>query len=187
MLIGQRRIALIHLCLAGMAAAWFTPLLALVSPVLVVRGIWVLYAGVLALLLLWMLLLQWLDRRLGKLEHLNLAALVAIVGSSAVLALAGLALAEPAAASGWARLVQGGRGLAPSIGLVAMNLFAWQRAVSATSRDLNFFGVSLGFRLGILLLLVTAMLAACGARARGHVPDLALFRPGADGCIGSTR
>ncbi len=72
---------------------------------------------------------------------------------------------------GWLRRMLGdifdfGGGIPPALGLIAVNLVLWQRATTATSRDLSFFNVGVSFRLGMLLLIAgAALLSFFAARA----------------------
>ena len=52
---------------------------------------------------------------------------------------------------------------------VGFNALLWQRASSATSRDLNFFGVGVTFRTGLLLLLLFGALASRAPRRLGRL------------------
>ncbi len=156
MLLANRRVAFLHLLLAAMQAAWIAPFLSLTwtaapSP-------WGAYAIALGGLLAWMLAIELLSRAaesplydtlaLGLLVAVGLL-LVRLVlyggGRPWDLSWIGRSLADTANWTG---------GLPPVIVLLAANLLLWQRASSATSRDLNFFGVGVTFRSGLLLLLV---------------------------------
>ncbi len=65
-------------------------------------------------------------------------------------------------------------GLPPALALLATNLFLWQRAASATSRELSFFSVGVSFRAGLLLLMVTGTLYT-GLGGENLVPLLWIF------------
>ena len=58
-------------------------------------------------------------------------------------------------------------GFPPPVALIGANLFLWQRATAATSRDLSFFNVGVSFRVGMLLLFSARGLLAY---LRGHEP-----------------
>jgi hypothetical protein len=51
-----------------------------------------------------------------------------------------------------------GEGMRLELALILANLFLWQRAISATRRPLSFFSVGFNFRLGVLLLVLSASL-----------------------------
>jgi hypothetical protein len=48
--------------------------------------------------------------------------------------------------------------LPPEVGISAMAVFLWWRGISISQRDLTFQGVAFSFRLGVLLLIVSALL-----------------------------
>ena len=60
MFLANRRMTLLYLCLAGMEAAWITPLWLLIYTL--APPPWISYAGVLAGLLVWTLVLELLSR-----------------------------------------------------------------------------------------------------------------------------
>lgn len=163
MLLANRRIALIHLCLAGMQAAWIVPpwlLLYRDAPVL-----WGSYTLLLAALLAWMLLLELLSRTGIQSPIYDLISL-GLMAVTSLLVVRLMLHPEPAVGLSWlrraaseAREHQGG--LPPMVALVGFNLVLWQRATAATSQDTGFFGVGVAFRLGFLLLLGGG--AACSA------------------------
>jgi hypothetical protein len=157
MLLSNRRNALIHLCIAGMQAAWILPFWLLAyrtaaPPV-------VSYIGLLAVLLAWMLVLELMSRTalqrplydmvtLGLIFVTSLLAVrVLLYGGTPLFSLSWLprAFSETLRFSGI---------LPPALAIVGVNLLLWQRATSATSRDLNFFGVGLTFRSGLLLMIL---------------------------------
>lgn len=159
MLLSSRRIALIYLSLAGMEATWATPFwLLLYRPEL---SPWAAFAALLAALLAWMLVLELLSRAdvRSPLYELLTLGLMAITSLLAVRAI--LYRDWPLTDLGWlGRMVadiadfQGG--FPPGLALLAANLFLWQRATAATSRDLSFFNVGVSFRGGMLLLIAGA-------------------------------
>ncbi len=165
MLLTNRRVALIYLCLAGMEAAWLLPLwlLAYRGAPAPLASFAILFVGLLA----WML----------ALELLSLAGvqspLYDVVALSAM-AVIGLLLVRLVLYPGWPGLSLGWIGRAvsetanyraglipPALMLIGFNLLLWQRATVATSRDLSFFSVGVAFRSGMLLLFAGG--AVCAA------------------------
>jgi hypothetical protein len=156
MLLANRRIALLHFLLAAVQAAWISAFFVLAWPFPL--ALWQGYIVVLVGLLAWMLALELLSRAsetspydvvaLGGLVLVSLL-LVRLVlypgGAPWSVSWIGRALRETA---NWPN------GLPPQVVLVGLNLLLWQRASAATSRDLNFFGVGVTFRSGLLLLLL---------------------------------
>ncbi len=162
MLLTNRRTALIHLCLAGMEAAWLTPFWLTVYPQAPV--LWGAFALLLAGLLAWMLVLELLSRSGVQSPLYDLLAL-------ALMAVTGLLLVKvmlypdlPMFDLSWLpRMVRDALnesgGLPRALALLLTNLVLWQRATTATSRDIAFFHVGMSFRTGILLLIAGALLA----------------------------
>src|SRR5512146_1763134 len=161
MLITSRRVALVHFCLAGMDTAWFTPLVMLAW-----RGAWgwpllAAWLGFYAVLLSWMLALDLMARRRVETPGYELAVLGLIVVSSLLLARMFLYPDRAFSDLAWlphslSALADFGKGIRPEWGLLAANLFLWQRAASATGREMSFFSVGLSFRLDMLLLIFSA-------------------------------
>ena len=159
MFLANRRMTLLYLCLAGMEAAWITPLWLLIftpapSP-------WISYAGVLAGLLIWTLVLELLSRTGVQSPAYDLTVLALMALTSLLIVWAALYRAAPVSDVGWLRRMLGdifnfSAGLPPAVGIIAINLVLWQRATSATSRDPSFFNVGVSFRLGMLLLIAGA-------------------------------
>ena len=164
MLLSDRRRALLYLCLAGMEAAWATPFFLLLyrrTP-----SIWAAYGLLLGALLAWILVLDLLNRT----QVASPIYQVVVLGLIAVTSLAIIVL-SPGAAVLFGRL--GGlldfrSGIAVGVALALTSLFLWQRATSATSRDLSFFSVGVSFRLGLLLLIVGGAIAGALVPAPGQ-------------------
>ena len=159
MFLANRRLTLLFLCLAGMEAAWITPfwllIFALAPPP------WISYAGVLAGLLIWTLVLELLSRTGVHSPAYDLIVLALMALTSLLIVWAVLYRAAPVSGVGWLRRMLGdtlnfSAGIPPAVGLIAINLVLWQRATSATSRDPSFFNVGVSFRLGMLLLIAGA-------------------------------
>ena len=159
MLLADRRVAVIHLCLAAMEAAWFTPVWLLIYWWNGPR--WTAYGVILAVLLAWTVALELLSRTKLVSPGYDAVALGLMIATTLcavrLIAYAG----RPAADLRW--LVDIWRDLGdvnarfpPVLALGLANLFLWQRATAATSRDLGFFAVGVSFRLGLLLLIATA-------------------------------
>jgi hypothetical protein len=176
LLLTNRRIALLHLLLAGMTAAWLTPFLTLVWP----AGLspWAGFAALLGGLLAWMLFMELLSRRFESPQY-DVLALGALLVVGLVLVRVVLFPGGPPWSLAWVgRAIDtmsdvGGaeRGLPRAITLLVVNLVLWQRASAATSRDLHFFGVGLSFRIGLLLVVLGGGLAGA---LRGTAP-LSMF------------
>ena len=159
MLLANRRMTLLYLCLAGMEAAWITPFWLLIfTPA---PAPWIAYAGVLAGLLIWTLALELMSRTGVQSPVYDLAVLALMALTSLLIVWAALYRVAPPGAAGWLRRMVGdildfSAGLPPAVGLIAINLILWQRATAATSRDPSFFNVGVSFRLGMLLLIAGA-------------------------------
>jgi hypothetical protein len=164
MLLSNRRDGLIHFCLAGMEAAWFTPILLFALywylwdwPPLATFG------GLLGVLLTWMLVLELLNRLEVDLPVYELLVLTLILLTSLLIVRFWLYWGRPVGDFLWLgntvyALFNFDEGVQLELVLILANLFLWQRAISATSRTVTFFNVGLHFRLGILLLVVGASL-----------------------------
>ncbi|NIN68261.1 MAG: DUF4129 domain-containing protein [Anaerolineae bacterium] len=159
LLSGQRR-GLIYFCLAGMEIAWITPFVALLfhqqglgwSPTAA-------FGRLLAVLLVWVLALELMNRRELESPGYELAVVALVVVSTLVLVRILLYWGTPLGDFGWLpdtvrALFDFHLGLRPELVLILTNLLLWQRATNATSRQLDFFSVGVSFRLGILLFLL---------------------------------
>ena len=159
MLLANRRMTLLYLCLAGMEAAWITPFWLLIfTPA---PPPWIAYAGVLAGLLIWTLTLELLSRTGVQSPAYDLTVLALMALTSLLIVWAVLYRTTPVGNVGWLCRMLGdifnfSAGLPPAVGLIAINLVLWQRATSATSRDPSFFNVGVSFRFGMLLLIAGA-------------------------------
>ena len=176
MLLSNRRVALLHALLAAMQSAWIATFLVLLWPGSLQLGRAYLFA--LAGLLGWMAFLELLSRYVESPRYDALALASLFVVSLLLIRLAlypggrlwdlswiGRALRDTA---NW----QGG--LPPVLALIGFAALLWQRASTATSRDLNFFGVGVTFRTGLLLLLFFGGLLG-GLRGVSAVPLLWLY------------
>lgn len=168
MLLNNRRHRLIFICLAGMEMAWLTPLLLLF---LYARRLWradaalpvphplALFAVLWASLLLLMLALDLLQRRDLESPQFELSVLGLLLLTTLLAIRFGLYSGAALTDAAWLRntadaIFNFQRGLRPELIFFLVMLFLWQRAASASNRDLSFFSVGVAFRLGILLLLV---------------------------------
>jgi hypothetical protein len=156
MLLSNRRIALLHLLLATMQSAWLTALLVLLWPFELPLGR--AYLMVTAGLLGWMAFLEVLSRFVESPRYDALA-----LGALPLVCLLLIRLALYGGGMPWDLSWMGRSlrdtadwqgGLPPVLVLIGMTALLWQRASTATSRDLNFFGVGVTFRTGLLLLLL---------------------------------
>ena len=158
MLLTNRRLSLIFFCLAGMEVAWFTPFwLLLYRPAQTAP--WLTYGVALTVLLAWTLTLELLSRTTLEPPRYQLAALGLMVLTSLLVVRVALYWGRPITDVHWlgqalSSSFRNRQGFPPALALVAGNLFLWQRATRATSRELTFFNVGVSFRLGILLLLL---------------------------------
>jgi len=159
MFLANRRMTLLFLCLAGMEATWITPFWLLIFAL--APSPWASYAGVLAGLLIWTLVLELLSRTGVRSPAYDLAVLALMAFTSLLIVWAVLYRTAPLGVVGWLLRMFGdifssGAGLPPAVGLIAINLLLWQRATAATSRDPSFFNVGVSFRVGMLLLIAGA-------------------------------
>ncbi len=177
MFFANRRLALLYLCLVGMEAAWATPFwLVIYAPA---PPPWVAYGFLLAGLMAWALTLELLSRASVRSPLYDLIALGLMGVTSLVIVRVALYPGWPVGDVSWlGRMVRdvlnSTGGFPPALGLVVANLFLWQRATAATSRDPSFFNVGVSFRLGMLLLIAGAALLAY-ARGRSIVSFLWLY------------
>jgi hypothetical protein len=162
MLLSDRRRGLIYFCLAGIEIAWITPFVGLLlyvqewglSPLAV-------FGRLFAILLLWMLALEFLNRLKVDSPGYELMVLGLIVLGSLLLVRFWLHASTPLSDFGWLHSILNAlfnfhQGLRPELVVILTSLLLWQRAASATSRSLDFFDVGVSFRLGILLLILGA-------------------------------
>ncbi len=158
MLLTNRRVALIYLCLAGMEAAWLLPLLLLAyraAPAPLAS-----FAILFGALLAWMLALELLSRAGVKSPLYDVVALGAMIATGLLLVRVVLYPDWLGASLGWigrtiSETANYRAGLVPpALALIGFNLLLWQRATVATSRDLSFFSVGVAFRSGMLLLFI---------------------------------
>ena len=176
MLFAHRRVMIIYLCLAGMEVAWFTPFWLLLYPG--APQPWVAYRVMLAALLSWMIALELLSLTRVTLGRFYLI----VLGLMALTSLLAVRLLifpnRPFLDWRWmvdvVRSFNASQRTPPALFLVLANLFLWQRANSATGRDLTFFGVGLTFRQGMLLLIVSGGLYA-HVRGQAHISLLWLY------------
>jgi hypothetical protein len=164
MLLSDRTRALLYLCLAGMEAAWATPFFLLLYRRM--PFIWAAYGLLLGALLAWILVLDLLNRT----QVASPIYQIIVLGLIAITSLAILVLSPGAAAlsRGPAGLLDFRSGIAVGVALALTSLFLWQRATSATSRDLSFFNVGVSFRLGLLLLILGGAIAGALVPAPGQ-------------------
>jgi Domain of unknown function (DUF4129) len=157
MLLSDRLRSLVYLCLAGLEAAWATPFFLLLYRQM--PSVWAAYALLLGALLAWILVLDLLNRT----QVASPLYQVVVLGLIAATSLAILILSP-----GVASLFAFRGGIAAGVALALTNLFLWQRATSATSRDLSFFNVGVSFRFGLLLLVVGGAIASARFQAPGR-------------------
>jgi hypothetical protein len=155
MLLSERRRSLLYLCLAGMEAAWATPFFLLLYRRM--PSVWVTYAVLLGALLAWILALDLFNRTQVASPLYQLGVLGLIVATSVIILLVSPSVA--ARATWLTGLLAFRGGISTGIALAVTNLFLWQRATSATSRELGFFNVGVSFRFGLLLLVLGGALA----------------------------
>lgn len=175
MLFSHRRRALMHLCLVGMDVLWFGPLFMVLWVFPARLPFWSALGWLLAGLLGWTLALEALNRLRARAPWYQLAVLALVILSSLLLVRQVVypdvswkewawlrELAE--ALIGWLYL-----GVRPGLVLVLTNLFLWQRAAWATSRQLSLWEVGAAFRIELALLVAGAALYASSV---GQYPPL---------------
>ncbi len=158
--IQNRRSGIIYFCLAIMEMLWLTPLMMLLYRPAWNWPSWAVF-GVLSLtLLLWMLFLDRLNAYNLNSPAYELAVVSAIALSSLLLISLWpyqLSAGEAGGIGGIRHLFRAlgniRQGLPLEIYLILLNLFLWQRAANASSRQTSFFGVALSFRMGVLWLM----------------------------------
>lgn len=168
MFLANRRLTLLHLCLLGMEAAWATPFFLVIyapAPNAPSPSPWAAYGFLLAGLIAWTLTLEALSRAGVRSPLYEVAALGLMGVTSLVIVRAVLYPGWPVGNLGWLGqmvrdTVHATGGFPPALGLIAANLFLWQRATVATGRSPSFFSVGVNFRLGMLLLFAGAALLA---------------------------
>lgn len=167
MILTNRRHRLIFICLAGMEMAWLTPLLLLLlyaqrrwrgdlalpvpTPLALFGVLWI-------SLLLLMLALDVLQKRDLESPRFEFSVLALLLLTSLLAIRFGLYTRALLTDGAWLvntanAIFNFQRGLRPELLFFLTMLFLWQRAASASSRDLGFFSVGVSFRLGILLLI----------------------------------
>jgi len=158
-LLADRRQALINFCLAGIDAAWITPLWLFVwRPGASVGAS---YALLLLGLLAWILVLDLLGRTPLVSPLYDLVALGLMAAAGLLLVRVVLYPGWPLTGLGWLGQVledirrSPGR-FPPALALLLVNALLWWRATAATSRDITFFSVGMAFRRGLLLLIAGA-------------------------------
>ena len=157
-----------------MEMAWLTPLLLLF---LQARRVWradlalpppsplALFAVLWASLLLLMLMLDILQRRDLESPQFELSVLGLLLLTTLLAIRFGLYSRALLTDAAWLRntadaIFNFQRGLRPELFFFLVMLFLWQRAASASNRDLGFFSIGVAFRLGILLLVAGGGLLA---------------------------
>ena len=157
-----------------MEMAWLTPLLLLFFQA---QRIWradlalptpsplALFAVLWASLLLLMLMLDILQRRDLESPQFELSVLGLLLLTTLLTIRFGLYSRALLTDAAWLRntgdaIFNFQRGLRPELFFFLVMLFLWQRAASASNRDLGFFSIGVAFRLGILLLIVGGGLLA---------------------------
>ncbi len=180
----SRRYRLLYLALVGMEAGVYTPFVwilwgrAFGQPGPTPGLLWLGLAGS----LLAMLLVVEVLGRSSLSDRAYRAILVLWVVVSGLMAVR--ILVYPQAGWGLAWLVDTGRALwalpvrmGPPAFILLLSFFLWWRAASLSSRERSFFSVALGFRLGLLLLIVGGTMMAWRApeRVPGAVQVLALY------------
>ncbi len=163
MLLTDRRRRLIYFCLAGMEMTWFAPFFLVFFRPADGRGPFVVFLELFGILLAFMLMLELLNLLQVDWPFYELAVVGLIVFSSLLFVRLWLYGNAPPGALGWLgstlwALFNFQQGVRPELVLILTNVLLWQRAANATSRDIGFFSVGVSFRLGVLLLLVSASL-----------------------------
>ncbi len=157
MILGDRRQALLVICLAAMQVAWLTPFVFLLCGTVLALAPMPLYGFLLAGLLCWLVALE----VLGRLDLPSPRYELAVAGLVLLTTLVGIRLlayaGRPAADVSWlGHMVRTLFDVSPGIGRLAavilVNIVLWQSAASTTSRSLGFFAVGFSFRVGMLLL-----------------------------------
>lgn len=163
MLLTNRRLGLIYFCLAGMEVAWFTPFFLLFYRPLETSTPWTVFLGLFATLLAFILMLELLNLLQVEWPYYELAVVGLIIVNSLLFVRLWLYREMPLGDFIWLGTTLGAlfdfqQGIRLELILILTSALLWQRASSATSRDIGFFGVGLSFRLGLLLLILGASL-----------------------------
>lgn len=185
----NRRLRLLFICTAGMDVVVFTPFFLLLlgmpllwragempRPLAVLTPLAWMWPGILAA----MFVLEVLNRRrMGDRAYFALT--LGLMVTTTLLAVRlilhpGIGWTE----WGWLgntadTLFNFHRGLRMEFVVVAGALFVWQRAIRATSRGIGFFGVGMGFRVGVLLLFLGGGLLSGLNPAYGQSAQLLLW------------
>jgi hypothetical protein len=163
MLLTDRRRRLIYFCLAGMEMTWFAPFFLVFFQPVDGRGPLIVFLELFGVLLAFMLMLELMNLLQLDWPFYELAVVGLIVLSSLLFVRLWLYGSAPLGVFGWLGNTLGAlfnfqQGVRPELVLILTNVLLWQRAANATSRDIGFFSVGVSFRLGVLLLLVSASL-----------------------------
>lgn len=163
MLLTDRRRGLIYFCLAGMEMTWFTPFFLIFYHPVDGRGPFVSLLELFGVLLAFMLTLELLNLLQVDWPFYELAVVGLIVFSSLLFVRVWQYAGMPLGNLGWllntlVALFNFQQGVRPELVLILTSVVLWQRAANATSRDIAFFSVGVNFRLGVLLLILSASL-----------------------------
>jgi hypothetical protein len=171
MLLAHRRRALITFSTAAMQLAWFAPFVLLVLPAAATLPVLASYAALLAVVVLWLLLLDALNRLHVPSPRYELAVL-GLVLLSTLFFLRLFLYSDGRAATdlSWLgnllrTLFDFRPGAFQVLAVIVVNIVLWQRATSATGREITFFTAGFSFRSGMLLLIVGSMLLEVLGRA----------------------
>ncbi|HEY83646.1 MAG TPA: DUF4129 domain-containing protein [Chloroflexi bacterium] len=155
--IQNQRSEVIYFCLAVMEMVWVTPFVMLFHRPAWHWSLWAVFGALSLALLLWMLFLDRLNAHNLDSPAYELAVVSAIALSSLLLISLWPYQLSVGEAGGIPHLFRAlsdiRQGLPLEIYLILLNLFLWQRAANASSRQMGFFGVALSFRMGVLWLM----------------------------------
>ena len=170
MLLAHRRRALLTFCMAGMQLAWFTPFAVLLlfrasetSPLAA-------YGALFGVGLLWLLLIDALNRFQVASPRYELAVVALVIVSTLFCLRVLLYTGQPLTDVAWLgqmsdTLFNLRPGVGPLIGVIVTNVILWQRAAGATSQEPTFLAIGFSFRLGLLLMILGAgLLETLGGR-----------------------
>jgi hypothetical protein len=165
MLLTNRRLGLIYFCLAGMEVAWFTPFFLLFYRSVNEISPFGIFFGLFGVLLAFLLTLEILNLFQVDWPYYELAVIGLIILSSLIFVRLWLYIGMPLGDFHWLGNTLGAlfdfqQGIRPELVLILTSVLLWQRATSATSRDMGFFGVGFSFRLGLLLLIIGATVSS---------------------------
>ncbi|OQY46252.1 MAG: hypothetical protein B6242_08300 [Anaerolineaceae bacterium 4572_78] len=157
----HRRI--VHLCLAGMEIAWFTPFLLFIYHSAQDLGVITIFAILLTILLMWMMAFEVINSLSDYDPRYGFLLLGLIAGSTLLIIASWLfgAMIENGLSGAWqavANIFNTDKSLPTQVWLVFLNLYICQRAVSANTRDFGFFGIAFNFRVGLLLMIFGGIL-----------------------------